>query len=324
MIGHRGYQYIFILKFMDKIKVFKALADETRFRLFMLLLHHEFNVNEMVQALNMGQSRISRHLKILTESGVLTSRRNGSFVYYHAVINEDNKALIEYLQQGLDNTPSLQEDLQRAEAIYAERKERTAQFFQDVAQEWDELKNEILGPVDLNALIAQEVAPGQVAVDLGCGTGELALTLERKAKKVIGIDSSPGMLDQARKRCVHNGHNVELRLGELEHLPLGDGKADIAVASMVLHTLSVPAAGIREAGRVLKGGGRLVLVDFDKHDRPDVRERFGGPWMGLATDEVHQWLEDAGFVLQRTEQIAVKNGLCINMFVADKDMYPVR
>jgi len=304
---------------MDKIKVFKALADETRFRLFLLLVHHEFNVNEMVQVLRMGQSRISRHLKILSESGVLTSRRNGSFVYYHAVINEDNRALVDYLCQDLESAPGLSQDLQRAEAIYAERRDRTARFFQSVAQDWDEIKHEILGPIDINALIAQEVALCRLAVDLGCGTGELAMMLEDKAQKVIGIDSSPGMLDQARKRFAHNGHNVELRLGELEHLPLGDEEADTAVISMALHTLSVPAAGIREASRVLKSGGRLVLVDFDQHDRPDVRERFGGPWMGLATDEVGQWLEDAGFSLKRTEQIAVKNGLRINMFVADKD-----
>ncbi|MFO7875941.1 MAG: metalloregulator ArsR/SmtB family transcription factor [Desulfovermiculus sp.] len=309
---------------MDKIKVFKALADETRFRLFILLLHHEFNVNEMVQALDMGQSRISRHLKILSESGVLTSRRNGSFVYYHAVINEENQALIDYLRQDLESTSGLKQDLQRAEAIYSERKDRTARFFQNVAPDWDELKNEILGPVDLNALIAEEVWPGQVAVDLGCGTGELALRLEQKAQKVIGIDSSPGMLEQARKRIAHNGHRVELRLGELEHLPLRDETADMAIVSMALHTLSVPAVGIREARRVLKQGGRLVLVDFDKHDQPDVRDRFGGPWMGLATDEVRQWLEDAGFILQRTQQIEVKNGLCINMFVADKDQHIFR
>jgi ArsR family transcriptional regulator len=304
---------------MDKIKVFKALADETRFRLFILLLHHEFNVNEMVQALDMGQSRISRHLKILSESGVLTSRRNGSFVYYHAVINEENQALIDYLRQDLESASGLKQDLQRAEAIYSERKDRTARFFQHVAPDWDELKNEILGPVDLNALIAEEVSPGQVAVDLGCGTGELALRLEQKAQKVIGIDSSPGMLEQARKRIAHNGHKVERRLGELEHLPLRDETADMAIVSMALHTLSVPAVGIREARRVLKQGGRLVLVDFDKHDQPDVRDRFGGPWMGLATGEVRQWLEDAGFILQRTQQIEVKNGLSINMFVADKD-----
>jgi ArsR family transcriptional regulator len=304
---------------MDKIKVFKALADETRFRLFMLLLHHEFNVNEMVQALQMGQSRISRHLKILSESGVLTSRRNGSFVYYHAVINEENKALIDYLRQDLESFPGLQQDLQRAKAIYAERKDRTARFFQNVAPDWDEIKHEIFGPLDLNALIAQEVPTCPVAVDLGCGTGELALILEQKAERIIGIDSSPGMLEQARKRFADNGNKVELRLGELEHLPLGDEEADTAVVSMVLHTLSVPATGIREAGRVLKRGGRLVLVDFDKHDRPDVRERFGGPWMGLATDEVGQWLEDAGFSLKRTDQISVNNGLRINVFVADKE-----
>ncbi|WP_027371615.1 ArsR/SmtB family transcription factor [Desulfovermiculus halophilus] len=309
---------------MDKIKIFKALADETRYRLFVLLLHHEFNVNELVQVLNMGQSRISRHLKILTESGILGSRRNGSFVYYHAVINDENKSLIDYVRQGLENDPGLNQDLQRAEAIYAERKNRTARFFQEIAPDWDDLKHEILGSVDLNALIVREIASGEVAVDLGCGTGELARVLEERATKVIGIDSSPRMLDQARKRFASNGQNVELRLGELEHVPLGDETADTAVVSMTLHALSVPAVGIREAGRVLKKGGRLVVVDFDKHDNPEIRDRFGGPWMGLATAEVRQWLEDAGFNLQRTEQIAVKHGLCINMFVADKDPYTSR
>ena len=307
---------------MNKIKIFKALADETRFRLFLLLLHHEFNVNEMVQALNMGQSRISRHLKILTESGVLTSRRNGSFVYYHAVINEENKPLIHYLQQDLEQTPELTRDLQRAEEIYAERKKKTLRFFQQIAQNWDDLKHEILGPLNLNERIVHEVDAGQVVVDLGCGTGELAMDLEKKVHRVIGIDSSPGMLEEARKKCDHNGHRVELRLGELEHLPMGDQEGDAAVGSMVLHTLSVPAAGIREAYRVIKPGGRFMVVDLDKHERPEVRDRFGGPWMGLAEQDVEQWVVDAGFHMHRSERIAVKNGLYVNIFVAAKDVEP--
>jgi len=303
---------------MNIVKIFKALADETRLRVFCLLLYHEFNVNEMVQAMDMGQSRISRHLKILAESGLISSRRDGSFVYYHGVINEENKALIDFLQLHIDVEAEIQTDLDRAEAIFLERKTRTARFFSRVAEYWEHLKESIFGEIDINSLIADKAGSGEVLVDLGCGTGELIMALHHKANQVIGIDSSPHMLEQAAGKLRSNGHNVELRLGELEHLPMGDNAANIAVVNMVLHHLSVPAAGIREAYRILKPGGTFIIVDFDKHSQEWVRDRFGGPWMGFKPDDIEQWLNDAGFDLLEQDSLEVKNSLGINLFVAAK------
>ncbi len=303
---------------MNVVKVFKALADETRLRIFCLLLYHEFNVNEMVQAMDMGQSRISRHLKILAESGLISSRRDGSFVYYHGVINEDNRELIDFIQGHIDVEAEIQSDLDRAEAIFLERKTQTARFFSRVAAYWEQLKESIFGDLDINSLIADKTGTGDVLVDLGCGTGELIMALHHKARQVIGIDSSPQMLEQAAGKLRSNGHNVELRLGELEHLPMGDNAANIAVVNMVLHHLSVPASGIREAFRVLKPGGVFVIVDFDRHSQEWVRDRFGGPWMGLNPDDIEQWLTDAGFELRERERLQVKNGLGVNLFVAVK------
>lgn len=301
---------------MNIVKIFKALADETRLRIFCLLLHHEFNVNEMVQAMDMGQSRISRHLKILSESGQISSRRDGSFVYYHGVINEDNKQLIDFIQQHIDVDAEIQKDLDRAETIFLERKNQTARFFSRVAGYWEQLRESIFGDLDINSLIADKAEPGKVLVDLGCGTGELIMALHHKAEKVIGIDSSPHMLERAAGKLRSNGRNVELRLGELEHLPMGDNAADTAVVNMVLHHLSVPASGIREAYRVLKPEGRFIIVDFDKHNQEWVLDKFGGPWMGFLPDDIEQWLKDAGFHLLEQETLQVKNRLGINLFVA--------
>jgi len=303
---------------MNIIKIFKALADETRLRIFCLLLHHEFNVNEMVQAMDMGQSRISRHLKILSESGQISSRRDGSFVYYHGVINEDNKQLIGFIQQHIDVDAQVQKDLDRAETIFLERKTQTARFFSRVAEYWEQLKESIFGDLDINSLIAEKAGSAEVVVDLGCGTGELIMALHHKADKVIGIDSSPHMLERAASKLRSNGHNVELRLGELEHLPMGDNAADTAVVNMVLHHLSVPASGIREAYRVLMPEGRFIIVDFDKHNQEWVLDKFGGPWMGFLPDDIEQWLKDAGFHLLEQETFQVKNRLGVNLFVAVK------
>lgn len=299
-------------------KYFKALSDETRLRLFNILIHFEFNVNELVQIMDMGQSRISRHLKIMTDTQLLSSRRNGSYVYYHAVIDKENQKLIEFIEQSAKKYPELQEDLVRSENIFKERKNKTRQFFNNVAKYWDSLKEEVFGDLDLNRIIKSKISPVETLVDLGCGTGELLFQLQDTASKLLGVDSSPKMLEQARKKLGQSHQGLDLRLGEMEHLPLSDQEADLAILNMVLHHLPLPEAGIREVSRVLKKDGLFIITDFAAHDQEEIREKYGGPWLGFKKEKIKQWLSDAGFSLKEFQSYSVKKGLQIQLFVSQK------
>lgn len=303
---------------MITVKYFKALADETRLRLFRLLMNYEFNVNEIVSIMDMGQSRISRHLKILTDTGLLTSRRDGSYVYYNSVSSNELSDLIRFVDKSFSRYNEFREDRVRSESLIAERKTRMQRFFNNIAEKWDSLRQDVFGNFDLNGKIIEKVENGRVAVDLGCGTGELLLALAARSERVIGVDSSPNMLKQARMKTASIDSRVDLRLGEMEHLPVRDGEADLAVASMVLHHLVAPAAGLREIHRILKPGGKLLIADFEKHDLEMVREKCGDPWLGFAQGEIEKWLVDAGFTLSGTERFEVRHGLQVNLFLSEK------
>lgn len=303
---------------METAKTFKALADETRLRLFRLLMDYEFNVNEIVSIMGMGQSRISRHLKILTDTGLLESRRDGSYVYYHSVNSSDLSDLIRFVDRSFTKYDEFPEDRIRSRNLIMERKNRMQQFFNNIADKWDSLKKDVFGDFNLNEIILGKVENCGVAVDLGCGTGELLSMLSAKADRVIGVDSSPNMLKQARMKTAAIENRIDLRLGEMEHLPIREGEADTAVASMVLHHLVVPTAGIREMHRILKPGGRLLVADFEKHEIELIRKKFGDPWLGFEKGEIEKWLSDTGFDVCGVEGFDVRHDLTVNLFLADK------
>jgi ArsR family transcriptional regulator len=286
-------------------------------RLLYLLLHHELNVNEVVTVVEMIQSRVSRHLKILSESGLLQSRRDGGYVYYSAALNEENAALANLVKDSLENDPLCGGDLERAAGLIRERQTRTKRFFESVAATWEARKSEVLGDLDLDRIIAGRIGTPAVAADLGCGTGSLMVTLKKQAETVIGVDSSPGMLEQARL-LTGAVPGINLRLGELEYLPMRDREADAAVMNMVLHHISEPVKVLAEAHRILKEGGVFIVADFDKHAREAVREKIGGAWYGFSQQEMEGWLAGAGFVPDKLERFSVNYGLTVNVFSAVK------
>jgi len=303
---------------MELIKCFKALSDQTRLRLLYLLKQFELNVNEIVVVVDMIQSGVSRHLKILMESGLLASRRDGSFIYYSAAKNDTVKTFTALIEQSLEKQNILNEDLRRARQIIQIRQNKTKRFFKTIAPEWDQIKKRVLGDFDLNPIIIKKISLQGNISDLGCGTGELIEQLSNSTShNLIGIDSSPEMLEQARSR-LSGLKNAELRLGELEHLPMKNREITTAVMNMVLHHISQPELSIGEVYRVLKPGGIFILSDFEKHDQEKIKEIMGGSWLGFEKKEVCGWLEEAGFQLLTTDYYHVKYGLTINFFTAQK------
>ncbi len=303
---------------MDLIKCFKALSDKTRLRLFYVLKQYELNVNEIVLVVGMIQSGVSRHLRILLESGLLTSRRDGSFIYYSAVKNHMAKAFINLVDHSFENQDLTEDDLNKAQEMIQIRQIKTKRFFKSVAPQWDRLKKEVLGDFDLNSTIIKTIPINGNISDLGCGTGELIELVTSSAKqKLIGIDSSPEMLNQSRIRLLQKD-NAELRLGELEYLPMKNKEIDTAIMNMVLHHISQPQLPIAEAFRVLKSGGLFILSDFEKHDQEKIKDIIGGSWLGFEKGKVRTWLTDTGFHLKNIDSYDVNHGLVINVFTAKK------
>lgn len=299
------------------LQYFKALADDTRLRLFCVLSRYELNVNELILILGMGQSRVSRHLKILASSGLVTWRRDGLWVFYHAVAEGESRRFADAVLPFVLEDEVFQADISAAAAIIEERLRATRQFFNAIAEDWDQLSSEVLGDYDLPGAIAALVPEGAVAVDLGCGTGEVLERMLPAAREVIGVDGSARMLDLARRRFAGEGARVSLRIGDLEHLPLRDGEADFVSVNMVLHHLSSPEAALEEARRVLRPGGRIVITDFDSHANEIMRVSHGDRWLGFTEEMLRSALHKAGFVPTSSVRTRVEKGLFIHLIQAE-------
>jgi ArsR family transcriptional regulator len=275
----------------------KALADPSRLRLVAVLLRGEFTVQELTHILAMGQSRISRHLKILTEAGVLSVKRQGTWSYYRAGGKcPFFEAIRPALEQRFGELPEHDSDLATLTELLEERRHRSQQFFDQHARQWDDLARKLLPVPDYLERLLASVPQSVTVVEVGLGTGGLLPALAARAGRVIGVDHSPAMLEEARRRLAAVGlADIDLRLGEMAHLPLPDKSAGCAVLNMVLHHAADPGAVLHEIRRVLAPGGVLVLADLARHEREWVRERLADQWLGFGEDEVAAWLTAAGF-----------------------------
>jgi ArsR family transcriptional regulator len=304
------------------LQYLKALSDRTRLRWARVLQYYELSVNELVHLLGMGQSRISRHLKILADAGLLTWRRDGLWVFYRAA--ENGSAFLAALAPFLEEDPAASADMDMAARIIEDRALRTRQFFNAIAEDWDALNREVLGDFDLaGAVCAALPAECGVAADLGCGTGAVLDRMRLHVRELIGVDGSPRMLELARRRFAASGENggdearVSLRIGELEHLPLRDGEAHFACINLVLHHLSEPLPALKEIRRILRPGGLLLATDFDKHGNERMRKDYGDRWLGFDENMLHDMCLTAGFAPRRTTRRSVDKGLHILLVLAE-------
>ena len=302
----------------DPLKIYKALADATRLRLVRLLGRGALSVNEIIEILKMGQSRISRHLKILAEAGLVKSRREGTWSYYQSNHESEEPLLAQLLallQQHEQGLPGYEADLQALEALVERRKASTRRFFDSIRDPGEFPQPQSLeGAFYRQAVLALLPEACGVTLDLGTGVGLLLPALLERATRVVAVDSSTAMLDLARQTLGFQGTRCEFRLGDLEHLPVADSEVDTAVACMVLHHLSDPLKALAEAHRALRDGGELVIVDLHQHQDESLRQSMADLWLGFRPEEVKGWLKKLGFELSETRIVSGSDPLKLITF----------
>lgn len=282
-----------------------TLADGTRVRLLRLLDRQELGVSDLCGVVQLPQSTVSRHLKLLGDESWLISRRQGTTNLYRMVLDELDPAqrdLWVLTRNRMAGWATLAQDEVRLAARLAERTGDASAFFDDVAAGWDKTRAELYGTTfGTDALLS--LLPGDwVVADFGCGTAALAAELAPHVKQVIGIDNSSAMLAAAVAQT--RGHNnVQLKHGQLTSVPLDDGTCDAVLCVLVLTYLEDPAAVLSEMRRVLRPGGRAVVVDLMRHDRDDFRRSLGQRSMGFTPDTLAALLIDAGLTNPRCRSL---------------------
>lgn len=283
---------------MNSSDIFKALSDETRLRILRILSEHELSVNEIVDILDVTQSRVSRHLTTLRSVGFLASRREGTWVYYRKPSQRSMKPEIIQVwnlvlrwdaqdNQHVKDQKQLQQVLQR-------KAERSQDFYGEHAQRWDHIRSTLCGEyVTIQAM--ESLIPNSLTVtDIGTGTGELLLPLARIVNHAIGIDPSTEMMQQAKLKADQEGiNNIEFRTGKMEDLPLQDQEVDAAFAGLVLHHSTDPALALREMSRVVKPNGTVTIIDFQSHHEEWMRDELAHTWLGFSREDLEHWYNSA-------------------------------
>jgi ubiquinone/menaquinone biosynthesis C-methylase UbiE len=264
-----------------------SLADPTRLRLLRLLERNELGVAELCDVLQLPQSTVSRHLKTLSDQGWVLSRRQATNHLYRTILDElevPARKLWLLAREQTDDWPTVRQDRMRLEQRLRARQTDASTFFAGAAAEWDRLRAELYGSSFTQDAALALLPPDYVVADLGCGTASVAAAVAAHVKRVIGVDNSAAMLKAARKRTAERA-NVELRRGELEALPIEDDSCDAVLLLLALTYVQDPAAVLVEVARVLKPGGRAVVVDLLPHDRDDFRRQMGQRHMGFDPKE---------------------------------------
>jgi ubiquinone/menaquinone biosynthesis C-methylase UbiE len=250
--------------------------------------------------LGMAQSRVSRHLAILREAGLLVDRRDGTYVAYRFAQPSEGPwhDTWNLVRKNLEGDPTAERDRAALERTLEARGERSRSFFDSVGPEWDALRKVFHDDVLRARAVTRMIAPEQRVADVGTGTGILATELARLGLRVIGIDNSSRMLDAARSNLESEGllGQVDLRRGEAHRLPVEDDAVDAAFAHMVLHYLPSPAEALREMARIVRPGGTVVVVDFLQHEHEWMRQELRVVWLGFPKDTVQEWFEQAGLL----------------------------
>ena len=294
----------------DTLKLLRALADATRLRIVALLERTELSVHELQEITRLGQSRISTHLGLLQDAGLLQSRREGKRTFYQ--VNSQADPLVrDAVQLAIRGARELAEHTQdrlNLKRLIARRTEQEKVYFDKVAGRFDRSYGPGRSWQAFGQLLLR-ILPPLVVADLGSGEGLLGELLARRAKHVIAVDNSEKMVAFGAAKAKKIGlKNIEFRLGDLQDPPVESASVDIAILSQALHHAHDPARAIQSAHRILKKGGQLMILDLLQHSFKQAHELYGDHWLGFTEGQLHGWLEAAGFreleisVVAREEQ----------------------
>ena len=287
--------------------LFQALADPTRLRILALLRSMELSVGELAQLLGQSQPRVSRHVRILSDSGLVGRRKEGSWVYLQLAEPGRTETLFDLANQvDPDANQLFAADAARLESIRADRAEAARRYFEAHAATWESVRSLHIADAEIELAITEILAerPLGALLDIGTGTGRMLELFAPKADSAIGIDRSSEMLRLARVKLDEAGIcGASLRQGDMYALPLGDRSADSIILHQVLHYAQQPGSAIAEAARVLAPGGQLLVIDFAQHDRAELKEQDAHLRLGFADDAMRGWFAAAGVDLDRIERL---------------------
>ena len=284
-----------------------ALSDPTRCRMLLLLEKHELTVSELCSVLQLPQSTVSRHLKTLADDGWVTSRRDGTSRFYSMPVDDLDAGasrLWPLISEQVTSTRGAEQDERRLQSVLSRRRAKSQEFFASAAGGWDRIRGELFGDEFFLWAVLGLIDPALVVGDLGCGTGQLTEVLAPHVRRVISVDGSDDMLEAARER-LSGATNVDIRRGELESLPIESGELDVAMLSLVLHYSPEPPRALAEVGRVVRTGGRVLVVDMLPHDREEYQQQMGHVWLGFSEGQTTRLLTGAGFENVRVRMLPV-------------------
>lgn len=285
----------------------RAVAEDTRLRILALLSSGELTVSELTQILEQSQPRVSRHLKLLCEAGVLDRFREGTWVFYRLAAAPGIGALARDLLRFIDPADAaLQADRQRLGEVRAARSAAATAYFRVNAADWDRIRSLHVPEEQVERRLVDIVGKRPIGdlVDVGTGTGRMLELFAPLTDRAVGVDLSRDMLAVARANIDRKGlTNCQVRLGDMYDLAMADQSADLVLFHQVLHFADDPLAAIREAARILRPGGRVVVVDFAPHEFEFLRDEQAHRRLGFAAEEVTGWFRAAWLTPESTEDL---------------------
>jgi ubiquinone/menaquinone biosynthesis C-methylase UbiE/DNA-binding transcriptional ArsR family regulator len=310
------------------VTALKAAAEPTRLRILLLLAAGELNVKDLTRILGQSQPRISRHLKLLAEGGLVERAREGSWVYFRLTEAVTGGRLAQHIIDTVSpDDPVMTRDRQRAESVKREREQSAQTYFEGHAADWDKIRALHVAEADVEAAMMRALggdAPVELLVDIGTGTARILELFANHYRRGLGLDLNPAMLAYARAKLDRAGiTHAQVRQADIYDLPLGDGVAGAVVIHQILHFLSDPARAVAEAARILAPGGRMLIVDFAPHDLDFLRETQAHERLGFAHATVSEWLEESGLQMVACHDLnppkqASVDLLTVSLWVAER------
>lgn len=305
------------------LPIFHALADATRLRIFHLLKAMELSVGEIAVVIGQSQPRVSRHIRILAEAGLIERRREGSWVFLTPASNAGAAATLAWF----DAVPAAEEerlwfaaDVARLEAVRAERARAAALYFAEHAEEWDAIRSLHAPEREVEAAMLDILGHCGVGrlLDIGTGTGRMVELLGPSADSVIALDRSAEMLRLARAKLAPElAGKCQLMIGDFNGLPLDEASVDTVILHQVLHYAQAPQHVVAEVARVLAPGGRVLIVDFAPHDREELRQRAAHARLGFSDEQIADWMRQSGIEQTVTRGLA-GDALTVNLWLGER------